>query len=227
VPDGSSPRIDTPGAAARAAARLYASAPLGARALARLRPWICPFERLVPLVPVGARVLDVGCGSGLLLGLLARAGRLAGGVGIDADLGAIAAAEAMRTALPPPLRARLRFARQDAEAPWPAEPFTVVALIDVLHHLPPSRQHALIERALLAVEPGGMLLYKDMAARPRWRAAANRAHDLLMARQWVHHRALAEVEAWAAAAGFACAHRARIARGPYGHELAVFRRVAP
>ena len=133
MPRGGCDRVLTPGAVARAAATLYADAAPRARVLARLRPWICPFERLVGLVPEGARVLDVGCGNGLLLGLLASEGRIASGIGLDADARAIIAAERMRARLPDP--ARLEFRCQDAHAEWPAGPFDVVSLVDVLHHV--------------------------------------------------------------------------------------------
>jgi SAM-dependent methyltransferase len=195
--------------------------------LARLRPRICPFERLVASVPTGSRMLDVGCGNGLLLGLLAHDSRLALGVGVDTSPRAIAAAEAMRARLPEAAAGVLRFHRQDAHAPWPTGPFDVVALVDVLHHLAPGRQRELVERACATVAPGGVLLYKDMVVRPRWRACANRLHDLVMARQWVHHRALAEVAAWVEARGFTTSRSERIDRWWYGHELALFRAAPP
>jgi hypothetical protein len=51
-----------------------------------LRPLICPFDELLDLVPIGARMLDAGCGAGLFLGLLADAGRLGEGYGFDTAL---------------------------------------------------------------------------------------------------------------------------------------------
>jgi hypothetical protein len=44
----------------------------------------------------------------------------------------------------------------------------VVSLIDVMHHVQPDKQGALIATAAAHVKQGGMLLYKDMGRRPLW-----------------------------------------------------------
>lgn len=41
---------------------LYADSPPFAKALLTYRPYICPFEDLLPHVPVDSNVLDFGCG---------------------------------------------------------------------------------------------------------------------------------------------------------------------
>jgi ribosomal protein L11 methylase PrmA len=56
------------------------------------RPYICPFHLLVDCIP-RASVLDVGCGAGLFVLLMARLGRIRSAVGFDADDVAIRAAQ--------------------------------------------------------------------------------------------------------------------------------------
>ncbi len=213
--------MPTPASLAALARKLYASAPLIARSFQRLRPRICPFDVLVALVPTGARVLDVGCGSGLFLGLLAASGRLGSGVGIDRDARALAVAETMRLTLGEP--SCVRFTSGDA-GELPPGTFTIVALIDVLHHVPPSAQVAVVLGAAERVAPGGLLLCKDIARRPRWRALMNRLHDLLLARQWAHHPDGAALVAACEGAGLRVERHERIDRWWYGHELIVARR---
>jgi len=219
----SSVRRRSAAAISRLAEALYRQAPLRERTLARLRPWICPFEQLLEVLPRGSRVLDIGCGSGMLLGLAASDGRICSGVGIDSSARAIATAQVMAANLP---EADLRFACLRAEEPWPSGAFTVISLIDVMHHVAPAHQAALVARACQAVPPGGLLLYKDMAERPRWRALANRLHDLVMARQWIHYLPIERVLAVAQAQGLTVVRRQHTACGCYQHELAVLGRVA-
>src|SRR5215467_1338795 len=56
------------------------------------RPYVCPFHLLLDQIPQGASVLDVGCGAGLFILLLARLGRIRSAVGFDVDSVSIRAA---------------------------------------------------------------------------------------------------------------------------------------
>lgn len=74
---------DTPAQVAALARELYVRGPAVARAMQHYRPYISPFELLIKAVPPGSRVLDIGCGSGLFLGLLCGTGRIQSGFGFD------------------------------------------------------------------------------------------------------------------------------------------------
>lgn len=202
---------------------VYADSPLLARIEQSLRPSICPFDLVVNAVPRGARVLDVGCGSGLLLALLALAGRRIIGVGFDTDRNAIGCARMMVQHLAD-TGSMLSFERRDATAPWPRESFDVVCMVDLLHHVPVRAQEAVFAQAVDAIQPGGLVVYKDMCRRPRWRAAANQLHDLALARQWIHHVPVERVERWASNRGLTLEAHAFATRLWYGHDLRVFRR---
>lgn len=204
----------------RAARDLFPTGPLATRALQHYRPFICPFEHLLPHVPPGSRVLDIGCGGGLWLGLLAATGRLGSGVGFDSSKAAIRQAQAMR--LPASAHGRVMFEHRAVEDPWPDGPFDVVCLIDVLHHVTPEHQGKVIALATKRVARGGRFIYKDMCQRPRWRALANRAHDLVLARQWIHYAPVEQVSRWSVSEGLTLVHAASHARWWYGHELRVF-----
>jgi 2-polyprenyl-3-methyl-5-hydroxy-6-metoxy-1,4-benzoquinol methylase len=205
------------------AASIFSEGPVLMRALLRWRPYICPFETLLPLVPAGARVLDVGCGGGLFLGLLARIGRLGHGTGFDVSPPAIEVARRVAARMDEGV---LTFLHRGVEDAWPEGPFDVVSMIDVMHHVPPAAQRETFDHAAGRVAAGGLLLYKDMCRRPRWRALANRAHDLVLARQWIRYAPIEQVESWAEAHGLVLDTAARIDRWWYGHELRLFRRPA-
>ncbi len=208
-----------PASLTSAASRLFAEAPLLVRLRQRGRPRICPYELLIEQVPAGSSVLDVGCGSGLFLGLLDVAGKLSRGLGLDASAGAIAAAQAMAQRRP-----HLEFRRLDVTGAWPAGEYDIVSMVDLMHHLPLDSRAAVFAQAAAHLAPGGRLIYKDMVARPRWRALANRLHDLAVSRQWIREVPVADVERWAIGAGLRLAHARRIDRLCYGHDLRVFTR---
>jgi 2-polyprenyl-3-methyl-5-hydroxy-6-metoxy-1,4-benzoquinol methylase len=202
----------------------YRDAPLRHRLLASARTVICPFERIVRHVPPGARALDIGCGTGALLNLLASRGRISEGVGCDVDRDALAAAGKAAQQLG---ASGVRFRHAPTQDGWPPGLFDVVCLIDVMHHVPAAIQGAFFRDAAARVKPGGVLIYKDMAAQPPWRAWANRLHDLILARQWIHYVDGERSLTWAAAAGLSAIDGEAFTVGPYAHELTVFSRTLP
>lgn len=209
-----------------AARRLYAEASGATRTIQSLRPYICPFTRLLEFIPPGAHVLDIGCGAGLLLALAADSRDLGASVGFDSSGKAIAVAELAAKRLAAEGKPTPHFVRLDVRDPWPAGTFDVVAMIDVLHHVPVVAQESAIRQAVAAVPPGGTFLYKDIAPRPRWRAFMNRLHDLVMVREWVHYVFAETVIGWATAGGLTLRVREWIPTLWYGHDLLVFDRPA-
>jgi 2-polyprenyl-3-methyl-5-hydroxy-6-metoxy-1,4-benzoquinol methylase len=204
---------------------LYTSGPMLLRTLQHWRPYICPFELLVQHVPEGAKVLDIGCGAGLLLSLIAGLGTDFDGVGFDVSPRAIELARQMASgASANALPAKLSFERLDVASDWPAGMFDVVFLVDVLHHVPPANQEAVVRQATSKVKPGGLFVFKDMCSKPMWRAHANRLHDLILARELIHYVPVSTVEQWAVQNGMQILQREDCNRFWYGHELRVMQR---
>lgn len=213
--------LDTRPAIRAVAMELYEDAPRRARTLQTLRPFICPFEDLLRWVPARGRLLDIGCGAGLFMGLVGKARPGIAAIGFDADADAVAAAQGMAAAHFPD--GRIDFRHSAVGDPWPDGPFDVVSMIDVLHHIPPAHQQQAIADAFAHVAPGGLFLYKDMTDRT-FRSWWNRFHDIVVARQWIHYRPIDQVAGWLTAAGAEIAERSDRNLGPYGHQWIVARK---
>ena len=202
------------------AARLYAQAPFMERQRVRLRTRICPFERVMSAVPRNASVLDVGCGNGLLAGLLIESGKAASVLGFDSAKESVAGAQ--RMAERAAMEDRAAFFHGGVDDDWPVGPFDAVTLVDVMHHLNPATRLSILPKAYASLRPGGVLIYKDMAARPWWAAAANLAHDLLFSGELARHLDLADITRVAQAVGFSKAAESKFRVLWYWHELILF-----
>jgi 2-polyprenyl-3-methyl-5-hydroxy-6-metoxy-1,4-benzoquinol methylase len=166
-----------PDASARAALRAYRTAPPGDRLHVWVRWLSCPFLPVAEVLPSEGRVLEVGCGHGLFSGYLAQRspGLHVRGVDIDADKIAVAAASA------PFAGGRVDFA-VGVSGSVPEGPWDGVVLVDVLYLLDEAAQRALLKSCAEVLAPGGVLVVKDMATRPRWKARWNALQEALMVR---------------------------------------------
>jgi SAM-dependent methyltransferase len=104
----------------------------------------------------GARVLDLGCGTGHAIAVLATAFPAAECVGLDIAPEAIAAAEAERGELQ---LTNARFLVGDAADPLPAGPYDVVFAFDAIHDQ--QRADVVLGRVRDALAPDGVFVMVD------------------------------------------------------------------
>jgi 2-polyprenyl-3-methyl-5-hydroxy-6-metoxy-1,4-benzoquinol methylase len=122
------------------------------------------YRQLVERAPLPAPLLDVGCGRGQTIVLLALAQPGLAACGLDWDEPKLAVARAAARDLP-----HVRFASADVrDAVLP--PSGTVLLLDVLHYQTPSAQDVLLARAAAAVLPGGVLFVREIDGAAGWRA---------------------------------------------------------
>lgn len=118
--------------------------------------------RLTDAARSGARILDVGCGSGTNILWAAIHGARA--IGLDTDRTGIAVAEARRNQLESALGRRLdcQFVATNILHFEDADGFDVVHLQEAFHHLEPRA--AVVEKLASLVRPGGVLLAQETNA---------------------------------------------------------------
>ncbi len=197
---------------------LFPEGPTIQKLMQHWRPAIAPFHEILPEVPTGASVLDVGCGGGLLLMLLAAERHISLGVGFDASARAISFAKhaANQNGF------SLRFETRKAGDGWPEGLYDVVSIVDVLHHIPRPDQKAVLQQAVKRLLPGGKLILKDMTERPRWRVCASKLHDLVLAKQWIEIPRRQDILSFTHELGLELNHEKTTNMLWYGHQLYLF-----
>lgn len=147
------------------------------------RPRICPFERLLNLLPEGQRVLDIGCGAGVFLQLVANFRKPAALGGLEINPNAIERARRLFNLMHDGMPARLEPYDGTTLPAWIGE-YDYVFLVDVIHHIPIHLQRKTLDSLFRALKPGARLIIKDIDAdRPFW-CLFNKLHDLLLAGQY-------------------------------------------
>jgi 2-polyprenyl-3-methyl-5-hydroxy-6-metoxy-1,4-benzoquinol methylase len=102
-------------------------------------------DKVEPLIPEGARVLDIGCADGALFHQLE--GKIAGGVGIDPTLDA------------PTAEGKFRYLPGHFPDAVPdGETFDVITALAILEHVPDDQQRPFAEGCARHLKQGGRLL---------------------------------------------------------------------
>jgi 2-polyprenyl-3-methyl-5-hydroxy-6-metoxy-1,4-benzoquinol methylase len=166
--------------AAKRALALYRDAPGGDRFHVRGRWWSCPFDAIERATPLEGRILEVGCGHGLLSAYLALTSTGRQVTGVDIDEHKIALADEARSHLEPG-EATLAFRHVDpgrfADGEW-----DTIVVADVLYLLSPNSKRELLRTMADHVADDGVVVVKEIDTRPAWKFAINRMQEFLATR---------------------------------------------
>jgi SAM-dependent methyltransferase len=150
---------------------MCAADPLPVRAHVIGRFLTCPFLRVLPHLPPGARVLDVGAGHGTFARLAVEFGA-SKVVALEPDL---------RKALPSHRHPRIHFVSGYADAVGGR--FDAVAIFDVLCRIPMEIWDPILATAFARLRPGGVFLLKEIdpahRLKGKWNRTQERIADLL------------------------------------------------
>ncbi|NMG11229.1 class I SAM-dependent methyltransferase [Brasilonema sp. UFV-L1] len=153
---------------------LYEPLPLGDRLFVRIRLLLSNLYQLERYVPREGKILDIGCGHGVLSNLLAITSPQRQILGIDIDAKKIAAAQ--RTI---GKRSNIQFEVGDA-AFLPDSSFHAVTIADVMYLIPPDTQRAILTSIACVLEPNGVLVWKTQTHQPWWKYAITYTQEWLM-----------------------------------------------
>jgi len=197
----------------------YRELGLRQRAYLTIRWLVCPFDRVLNLVPTAGKLLDVGCGSGIWLTYLAqeRPGLELHGVEPDGRKVALARRSGMAS------RFQLHEGLLEDVA---AATFDIITVVDVLCLVPDDVKTAMLRASFRALSPGGTLILKDADTSPWWKYAPTKLEELIavhVLRMTVGRPAFQSVDWYArtlAACGFRDVETRRVDRG-YVHSHVV------
>jgi SAM-dependent methyltransferase len=156
---------------ARALVARYRQAGILVRLAQAMRLRICPFEQVLPLVLRAGRVLDLGCGYGILAQLLAVESSARQITGIEQMAERVAVATRVAAGL-----GNVQFEQGDIHQADFGRTNCIV-MNDVLHHVPHTLQIPLLKKCFASLVPGGILLIKDVNKSSLWKYLWNYLHD--------------------------------------------------
>ena len=133
---------------------------LGTKLFLHLRWWLTPYERMAAYVPKSGKVLDVGCGHGLLAMEIAISEPNRTVLATDHDVARIDLARQAGKNISN-LQFEVSTGSPVADAPTDGK-FAAIMMIDFLHYFSPEQQDAMIAKAFANLENGGWLLAREV-----------------------------------------------------------------
>ena len=160
------------------ALQAFDSLPLAERLFVRARLWSAPLEAIARQMPSG-RLLDVGCGHGVLTALLAHGRSDREVVGIDPDERKIAWA---RASVGQWANVKVEATTLEELASLHPGSFDAVVVADVMYLLPAERWVAFLAAIHKVLRPHGKLYLKEAEADGSWREWKCMAQEKVMVR---------------------------------------------
>lgn len=158
---------------------LYRGLPWRERMHVRGRWASCPIPAVAAEVPTVGRVLEVGCGHGLVSAYLALGSAERQVTGSDIDGHKIELARRAAAAAPDGGRATYEH-RPDGTIP--DGPWDAIVVVDVLYLLPAAAEAELLDACVAQLAPGGVVVLKEADVVPRWKHRLATAQELLATR---------------------------------------------
>ena len=140
------------------------------------RPYICPFSRILAQIQPDSKVMDIGCGNGAFLFMIAKLCNPKSVSGLEVNQELVDAATALLSSTEIPSSVNIY---DGVKLPSDLDSFKYITMIDVLHHIPSKIQEGMLTQIHKLMSIGSVLLLKDIdKSNPL--VFANKIHDLIL-----------------------------------------------
>jgi len=140
--------------------RFYSSQGLKVALYAYLRWRLCPFEEMEKYVPNEGKIIDIGCGYGLLANFLALKSNRRDVIGVDLSGKRISVAQKTTDS-----RRKIRFKLVNV-LDLQLGKYRAMLMSDFLHHIDYKAQEELLARCYQKISPGGLLIIEEVDNKP-------------------------------------------------------------
>lgn len=132
-----------------------------------LRKLILPLHEIDQFMPLEGKIIDLGCGQGIIASYLARI-KSRSVIGLDNDI----------SRLPKSIQKNLTFSQENLNSVKLSR-INGAVISDVLHHLEAEKQKVLINKVYLALEKNGVLIIKEIDTGEKIRSRLSRFWDFI------------------------------------------------
>jgi len=156
-----------------------------------IRKRICPFKIIVDYIPPQTKILDLGCGNGIIYKYFLKNSNFISYTGIDNDKKKIKKLQSLNTN-------KITFLNNNLEEIINIiKNYDCILMIDVMHHLNKKNQKKIIENILKNMKKNSTLIYKDISNKNPIKSLLNRIHDFFFNFQVINYYELKKIISFA------------------------------
>ena len=140
----------------------------------KLRPLILPINEIIKFIPHNAFILDIGCGKGILTNYIFDFNKY---TGVDLAIPILSNND------------NIEFIKSDCLSfiSNDLSKFNTFLIIDLLHHIPKTKQEIFLNQIISNMKIGDRLIIKDIFPKNFITKFWNVLHDLLVAQQLISY----------------------------------------
>ena len=146
-----------------------------------IRKRICPFHEVANQIPLKKKILDIGCGNGILYKYFLDNKDYISYTGIDKNIKKLQILQQESPSNVFFLDRKIEDILEDINN------YDCILMIDVMHHINKKYQKMVIEKILINMNKGSILIYKDISSKSFIKSLINRLHDLIISFQHISY----------------------------------------